>query len=147
MIKSLMIACLCLAVLASCEEELSVEQQIILTINEMEALAEAGERKKFMKHVAGEFSGQLGRMSKAEFNRFMILQWNENQKLHAQLGPITVRELGLGRASADFGGLITGGRGLLPERGRMLQFETSWILEDDEWLMESATWDPIRLDD
>ena len=146
MTRSLITACLCLAVLTGCEEELSVEQQIILTINEMETLAEAGERNKFMEHVAGEFNGQLGRMTKAEFNRFMIMQWNENQKLHAQLGPINVRELGPGTATAEFSGLITGGRGLLPERGQMLQFETSWILDDGEWLMETATWDPVRLD-
>jgi hypothetical protein len=144
--RSLITVCLCLVFLAACKEELSVEQQIILTINEMETLAEAGERKKFMSHIAGEFNGQLGRMSKAEFNRFMIMQWNENQKLHAQLGPISVRETGPGTASAEFGGLITGGRGLLPERGQMLQFETSWILDDGEWLMETATWDPILMD-
>ena len=142
MIRSaLLVSALCL--LVACGEELTVEQQIIRTINTMEALAEAGERGDFMDLVAGEFDGQLGRMTKEEFNRFMVMQWNENSKLHAQLGAITVRELGPGLATAEFPGLITGGRGLLPERGQLFEFTTRWILQDDQWLLVSASWDPV----
>jgi hypothetical protein len=146
MIARLICACLLVLALFACGEELSVEQQIIRTINEMEALAEAGERRDFMEFVAGEFDGQLGRLTKEEFRRFMVLQWNENQRLNAQLGPISVTELGEGMAAADFSGLITGGRGLLPERGQMFNFETSWLMIDGQWQLVSAVWEPIRLD-
>jgi hypothetical protein len=49
-------------------------------------------------------------------------------------------------AAADFSGLITGGRGLLPERGQMFNFETSWLMIDGQWQLVSAVWEPIRLD-
>ena len=146
MIVRLICVCLLFLALFVCSEELSVEQQIIRTINQMEELAEAGERRDFMKFVAGDFEGQLGRLTKEEFRRFMILQWNENHRLNAQLGPINVRELGEGMAAADFSGLITGGRGLLPERGEMFSFETSWLKVDGQWQMISAIWEPVRLD-
>jgi len=146
MTRCLAFVILMLAILASCSEELSLEQQIIGTINEMEQLAEEGKRGAFIDKVAGEFSGQLGVMSKEEFNRFMIMQWNRNNKLHAQLFPISVRSLGPGMAAADFNGLITGGRGLLPERGQLFHFETTWLEDDGEWLLVTANWEPVRME-
>ena len=139
-------ACLLALLLASCAEELTLEQQIIGTINEMEAFAEAGERRSFMAMVTEDFSGQLKTLTKEEFRRFMILQWNVNLRLHAALGPIHVRSLGEGMAVADFNGLITGGRGWIPERGQLYKFRTTWLLNGSDWLLATAQWEPIRVD-
>ena len=146
MTRRFTLALLLALVLPSCGDEPTLEQQIIGTINEMEQLAEEGKRGAFIDKVAGEFSGKLGLLSKDEFNRFMIMQWNRNNKLHAQLFPIAVRSLGPGMAAADFNGLITGGRGLLPERGQLFHFETTWLEEDGEWLLATANWEPVSMD-
>ncbi len=137
---------LALLVLSSCGDEPTVEQQIIGVITEMEQLMEAGKRGAFMEKVADDFSGQLGMLTRDEFRRFMIFQWNQNQRLHAQLFPIRVRKLGPGAAAADFRAFITGGRGFIPERGQLYQFETTWLKDGDDWLLLSANWDPVRLD-
>ncbi len=137
---------LALLLLSSCGDEPTVEQQIIGVITEMEQLMEAGKRGAFMEKVADDFSGQLGMLTRDEFRRFMIFQWNQNQRLHAQLFPIRVRKLGPGAATADFKALITGGRGFIPERGQLYQFETTWLKDGDDWLLLSANWDPVRLD-
>ena len=139
-------ALLALLLLSACGDEPTVEQQIIGVITEMEQLAEEGKRGAFMSRVAGDFSGQLGVLTRDEFRRFMIMQWNQNLKLHAQLFPIRVRKLGRGMAAANFKALITGGRGLIPERGQLYQIETTWKKDGDDWLLVSAKWDPVRLD-
>jgi len=137
---------LALLLLSSCSDEPTLEQQIIGLITEMEQLMESGKRGAFMKKVAEDFSGQLGALTRDEFRRFMIMQWNQNQRLHAQLFPISVRKLGPGMAAANFKALITGGRGLIPERGQLYQFETTWLKNGDDWLLLSANWDPVRLE-
>jgi hypothetical protein len=146
MIRLAIALILVLLMLSSCSDEMTVEQQIIATIQEMEKRAEAGERAGFMEMVAGEFSGQLGSLSKLEFQRLMIMQWNQHSRLHAQLFPIFVRELGPGMATADFNALITGGRGLLPESGELFSIHTQWIQEGSDWLLVSADWEPVRME-
>ena len=136
--------CLVFPLLFSCSKEQTVEQQIIGTIIEMEALAEAGERRPFMKFVDDDFSGQQNALNKEEFRRFMVLQWNVNQRLHAQLGPIHVNSTGSDTAQAKFSGLITGGRGLIPERGQLYEFHTTWVRTGGDWLLASAEWKGIR---
>jgi hypothetical protein len=132
--------------LGACADEPTVEQQIIAAIRQMEEFAENGERASFMGMVAGEFDGQLGSLSKFEFQRLMIMQWNRNSRLHAQLFPISVRDLGSGLASAEFNALITGGRGLIPKRGEFYAIKTQWIKEDGDWLLLKAEWVPKRLE-
>ena len=142
MARSLTLALLAALLFTSCSDELTLEQQIIAAVTQMEALAEDGDRRGFMDMVAGDFSGQLGSLSKDEFRRFMVIQWNEYRRLQAQLFPIHVRELGPGKAAADFKALITGGPGLLPDSGQVYNIRTRWTLLDGEWLLESADWDP-----
>ena len=145
MTRKIAVPLLTLILLASCgDDEPSLEQQIIGTITEMEALAEAGERAPFMDMVAGDFQGQLGSLSKEEFRRLMIMQWNVHNRLHAQLFPIHVRDLGPGMAAADFKALITGGRGLIPDSGELYRFKTHWLQDGKDWLLVSAEWEPVR---
>ena len=144
MTRVFIIALLALVLLNACKDELSLEQQIIATILEMEELAEAGDRADFMKLVAKDFNGQLGILDKGEFRRFMIMQWNVHQRLHAQLFPISVRSLGEGMAAAEFKALITGGRGLIPDSGQLYSFETRWLQDGNDWLLASARWEPVR---
>ena len=109
-------AALAAFLLVACGEKLSLEQQIIATLQVMEEAAEQGEHFEFMGYVANSFSGQYGSMDRREFHRFMIFQINQNRRLHAQFFPIYVKESGEALASAHFKLLVTGGGGLLPGR-------------------------------
>ena len=141
--------CLALVLLlvTACGGEQTVEQQIIATIIEMEAYGEEGRRGSFMKMVHETFIGQQGAMTRDEFRLFMIMQWNRNQRLQAQLFPIRVRELEQGQASANFRALITGGRGLIPERGQLYEITTVWVKSDGDWLLTEADWVPVPLEE
>ena len=138
---------LALALLVACGEEPSVEQQIIATLRNMEYAAEEGEHFEFIGYVADDFSGQQGSMNRREFHRFMIFQINRNRRLQAQFFPIFARESGEGIASAHFRILITGGAGLLPERGQLFEVNTEWTRTGSDWLLQSADWKPVQFID
>jgi hypothetical protein len=129
--------------LSACGEEPTLEQQIIGVINEMETLAEAGERGAFMDRVDEAFAGQQGTLLREEFRRYLVLQWNQHQRLYAQLFPISVQAEGRNHARARFKALVTGGRGMLPDRGELYQIDTTWRKVDGDWLLLSADWVPV----
>lgn len=131
--------------LGACSDKLSVEQQIIATLRNMEYAAEEGDHFEFIAYVSDTFGGQQGSMDRRDFHRFMIFQINQNRRLQAQFFPIFVKETGEGQASAHFRILVTGGGGLLPDRGQLFEVETQWSGNDDDWLLESADWKPVDL--
>ena len=131
--------------LAACSESLTVEQQIIATLRNMEVAAEAGEHFDFMAHVAEDFQGQLGDMDRQAFHRFMIFQINQHRRLRAQFFPIYVTDLGNGQATAKFQLLVTGGAGLLPDSGQLYDVQTRWTRDSSDWMLTGAEWEPVRM--
>jgi hypothetical protein len=139
----LLIGALLIVSISACDPPLTVSQQVIATIREMETSMENGERRPFIKHVAEDFSGQNGQLNRMELQRLVIFQLNRHQRLNAQLFPISVTETGENRATASFRALITGGPGWIPDQGQLYDFETHWRYESDEWILASADWTPI----
>lgn len=136
---------LAVLLLSGCSEKLSVEQQVIATIRNMEYAAEEGLHLEFMGYVADSFGAQHGSMDRREFHRFMIFQINQNRRLRAQLFPVFVKETGEATASAHFRVLVTGGAGLLPENGQLFEVETQWLREGNDWLLLQAGWEAVQL--
>lgn len=133
--------------LTACGEELTVEQQVIATIREMEAHIEAGERRPFMDYISADFSGQNGRLNREQLRALMIMQLNRYQRLQGQLFPIRVEETGDDSATARFRALVTGGPDWIPDSGQVFDFETHWRQTDGEWKVTAATWSPVPLDE
>lgn len=133
--------------LTACDDELTVEQQVIATIRNMEYAAEEGQHLEFMTYIAESFGAQQGSMDRREFHRFMIFQINQNRRLQAQIFPIYVTETGEETASAQFRILVTGGAGLLPESGRLFNVETNWLRDGGDWQLNQADWEPSSLPD
>lgn len=140
-------AVLLVGLLLACSEELTVEQQIIATLRNMEAAAEEGQHLDFMAYVADSFDGQNSSMGRREFHRFMLFQINQKRRLHAQIFPVHVQESGDDQATADFKILVTGGAGLIPDSGQLFEVDTIWLNSGGEWLLEKANWVPVRLPD
>lgn len=142
---SLSILLIALLLLSGCREELSVEQQVIASIETMESAAEEGRHLDFMGHVADGFRAQYESMDRREFHRFMIFQINENRRLHANFFPIHVRQTGEATASAEFRVLVTGGGGLIPDRGQLFDVKTDWVLDGGDWQLVKADWETARV--
>ena len=128
-----------------CEESLSVEQQIIIQIRDMESLIENGERREFMKHVAAKFSGQRQSVNRDQLNALILYQFNRHRNLQAQLLPIHVTALTPELAEARFNALLTGGPGALPDSGQVYEITTRWELREEEWMLVGAEWEPADL--
>jgi len=133
-------ATLALLALSGCGERGSVSDQVKAAISDMETLGEAGDRGGFMDYVTEDFQGQGGTLTRDDFNRLLLLQWNQNRRIGAQLFPVEVTELGPTLATARFRMLLTGGAGWLPERGQLFDVETSWQKEGGDWKLWRATW-------
>lgn len=131
--------------LAACSPELSLEQQIVATLKNMEAHIEAGERREFMSYVADDFRGQGGELNHDQLNGLLLYQLRRYQRVHAQLLPVTVRPAGVDEAEASFQILLTGGAGLLPESGQLYEVSSLWRFQDGQWLLQSAQWQPARV--
>lgn len=131
--------------LTGCGESLTVEQQVIATLRNMEAAAENGEHFEFMAYVADNFDAQQGEMDRRAFHRFMIFQMNQHRRLRSQLFPIRVNEISAELANAEFRVLVTGGGGLLPESGQLFDVVTQWLREDGDWMLSRATWEAVYL--
>ena len=138
---------LLLAGLSACSQPLTVEQRIIATIREMEAKVEEGERRPFMEHIAEDFTGQGGALTREQTRAMFIYQLNRHQRLQAQLFPIHVTESSENTATADFRALVTGGPNWIPESGQVFDFETHWRLVDDEWYLYAVSWTPVVLEE
>ena len=138
---------LVLVLLAACGEKITVEQQIIATLRNMEYAAEEGQHLDFMGYITDSFEGQQGSMDRREFHRFMIFQINQHRRLQAQLFPIYVSETGEETASAHFKILVTGGAGLVPDSGQLFEVETRWLRDGGGWVLSGANWEAVRLPD
>ena len=145
--KVFLCAGMTLLLLLACSKQLTVEQQVIATLRNMEVAAEAGEHLEFIGYVAVTFTAQHGSMARRDFHRFMIYQINQHRRQRAQFFPIYVTDLGNDQAAAQFQLLVTGGAGLLPESGQLYEVQTRWIRDGSEWMLEGAEWEPVYLPD
>jgi hypothetical protein len=144
--KVLLSLALLAGLLVACSQELTLQQQIIATLRNMEAHIEQGERREFMAYVATDFRGQGGELNYDQLNALLLYQLRRYQRVHAQLLPVTVREAGLDEAEASFRILLTGGnKGLLPENGQLYEISSLWRYQDGDWLLQSAQWQPVRV--
>ena len=132
--------------LVACDKPLTVEQRIIATIRDMESTIEAGERRAFMEHIADDFTGQNEAMTRDQVHAMVLYQLNRHKRLQVQLFPIHVKEAGVDLALATFRALVTGGPKWIPESGQVYDFETQWQLTDGDWVLHSASWTPVALD-
>jgi len=147
MVRLLLGATLAVLLLSACGEKLTVGQQIIATLRNMEVAAEQGQHLEFMTYVADSFGGQKGSMDRRAFHRFMLFQINQNRRLQAQFFPIYVTETGEDTASAHFRLLVTGGAGLLPDSGQLFEVETQWQRDGSDWVLNEADWQAVQLPD
>ena len=113
----------------------------------LNVLCFAVEHFEFMGYLAYTFSAQQGLMDRREFHRFMIFQINQNRRLQAQFFPIFVQEAGIDMATAQFQLLVTGGGGLLPDRGQLFEVKTQWQRMGGDWMLSKADWEAVRLID
>lgn len=109
----------------------------------MSAMEQALEARKVFEaiaFVADDFQGQHGAMSRRDLLALMHVYQRRYQQLNVQRLPLGFTHDGGNFATVTFQLLVSGGQGLLPESGRLLEVETTWILEGRTWLLWRANW-------
>lgn len=91
--------------------------------------------------VADDFAGQQGNVSRERLFALVKIYRNRYQNIGINRLPATLSHDGGNFLSADFQVLLTGGQGWLPEQGRMMQVQTTWLEEGGEWKLWRAQWD------
>lgn len=136
-----MVALLAVLGIAGCRKT-PPEEAIRTAIGQMQAAAEARQVGDILDSVAEDFVGPQG-MDRKAFRQYLSLVSLRNEKIAVDLGPMDVALFG-DRATASFTAATRGGSGaLLPDRAQVHRVETGWRLDDGEWKLISAKWEPV----
>jgi len=115
------------------------EQQLIATIERMEAAIEQRDSAEFMDAISEDFAGNDGQMDRRQLRGYLAAQMLGNNRVAVVLGPPQITFHGSDRATLRIGAVVSGGR-LLPERVEGLTVESGWRLEGGQWHCYSADW-------
>lgn len=117
------------------------EQRLRATLETMHQAIEARQIGAAMAPVAEDFVGEQG-LDAAGLRRLMQLQMLGNRRIGVTLGPVDV-QVRDDTARVRFTALLTGGSGRwLPEQAQTYQVTTGWRLQDGDWQLIHAQWEP-----
>lgn len=133
-------ACAALCLLACARE--SPEQAVRERMAELQAAIEARDPGDVRALLAEDFVGPGG-MDRERAVRLAQVSFLRHRKVGVTIaGPLQVR-MQPRHATVAFDAALTGGSGrLLPDAARLYSVETGWRLDDGEWRLTSATWEP-----
>lgn len=118
------------------------EQRLREQLDALQAAIDARDAGAIEEVLAEDFVGNEG-MDRQGARRLAAGTFLRYRAIGARLGPVRIDLQGEHRATAGFTALVSGGDGnLLPERGQVYQVTTGWRLDDGDWRIVSATWEP-----
>lgn len=130
----------CGLLLAACMRD-APEQRLRATLQDMHAAIEARDIGDAMAPVATDFVGANG-LDAAGLKRLMQLQMLGHRQIGVTVGPLDVELRGT-TATVRFTALLTGGSGgWVPEQAQTYQVTTGWRLQDGDWMLYHAQWEP-----
>ena len=120
------------------------EKGIRRSIDLMIAAVEQGKHSQFIELVDSGFSadgphGQLNKFQSGIFLRSQLKRYGQ-LTVHLVALNIEVDPIYEGQANATAELLVTGGRGLLPENGRLVSVKSRWISHITEWRLQQLDW-------
>ena len=116
------------------------EEALRATIAAMQSAAESRDADALAEPLAADFVGPGG-MDRDAFRRTAALLWLRSREIGVTLGPLDVEVTGE-HARVGFTAATRGGAGILPEQAQVYRVRTAWRLEDGDWRLISAEWEP-----
>lgn len=128
-----------------CSEAPPAEEQIRTKINGAKEAIENLNPDALEDVLAPDFEIRTGSKN-YDLNliqKTMQLYAFKKQKVNIALGPLQIEmdPYNTQLASMKTSALITGGRGILPEDGRIYNVKTKWRLFGDQWLLTHLSWE------
>ena len=117
------------------------EQRLRDSVEALHDALEARDGAGMQEWIAEDFIGPEG-MDRVAAKRLAQVMFLRHRHLRIALGPKQVTMLP-GHATVRFSAAIAGGSGvLMPDSARLYDVETGWRLEDGDWRLTSASWEP-----
>jgi hypothetical protein len=130
----------CLAA-AACQRA-TPEQQLRDTVDGLQQAIDERDAGDVARTLAADFVGNDG-LDREAARRMATAMFLQHRQVGARLGPLEVRMTGDAHAKVEFTAALTGGSGgWLPDSGQVYRVRTGWRIEDGEWRMSSAQWQP-----
>jgi hypothetical protein len=131
---------LALAALAACARD-TPETALRAQLQRMQTAATERRAGDFMEGVSADFIGNDG-MDRAALHNLMRAQVLGNSTIGVTIGPVEFEEES-GQATLRFTALLTGSQGrFIPDSAQTYSIITGWRLEDGEWRVYYAQWNP-----
>lgn len=128
-----------LSCLPACRRE-SAEDALRERIADLERAVQARDAGELRGFLADDFVGNDG-MDREGAVRLAQISFLRYRRIGVVLGPLQV-ELHERRATVRGSAMLTGGEGALPGSAQAYDVVTGWRLEDGEWRLVSAAWEP-----
>lgn len=131
------------SLLTGCGPPAPDQEQIDQRIDDMiQALADRNARA-FMAPLADDFDAETWNMDPRGVRLLLNREMRSHERLRARVFDRSIELHGDDRATVDFQAIVTGGSGLIPERGRWYQVRTGWRKDGSDWMLISASWEAI----
>jgi ketosteroid isomerase-like protein len=131
---------LTLLILAACGKT-PPEQALRDSMAGLQAAVEARDASAMQSFLAEDFIGP-DRLDRDGARRMATLYLMRHDNIGTTVGPLAV-QMQEDHAQVDFTVALTGGSGrLLPESGQVYAVRSGWRIEDGDWKMTSANWEP-----
>lgn len=129
--------------LAACGTGEPPEARLRARVDALQAAVEGREGSAIGGFIAPDFIGPQAmdregavRMARGAFLRYRSVGV-------AVVGPVSIELQGRDHARVRFDAALTGGSGgVVPESARVWSVDTGWRIDDGDWRMTSAEWEP-----
>ena len=136
-----MAACATVLCIAACAKS-DVEEAVRTRVALLQAAIDARDAGDVQALLAEDFVGNDG-LDRRGARQLAAGVFLRHRDVSATLGPVQVELRGREDAIARFTVLAAGGSGgVLPERGQVYEVETGGRLQDGEWRLLNASWEP-----
>jgi len=132
------ILCLCIS---SCGETDDLDQ-IKNKINRLQTAVEEEKPEDFIDILDKGFLGNE-HLTKVLIKKYLILNLMRHSNIEVRIShtDIVINKSDPSLASVNIKVLLTGGKGLVPEQGRLMEIKSQWVKYNNEWMVKIARWD------
>lgn len=129
--------------LVACSENPD-ETRLLQRLDALETALQEKQADTALDLLTDRFSTGRGE-TRDDIRRLLLLHFFRNRNIGVVRSQteVTLDEADSGQASIRFHALVTGGEGLLPDRGRQFRVESHWLFEEGDWYLDRLEWQPL----
>lgn len=129
--------------LAACSKNPD-EARLLQRLDALETALQEKQADAVLDLLTDRFTTGRGE-TRDDVKRLLLLHFFRNRNIGVVRSQtdVTLDEADPVQASIRFHALVTGGEGLLPERGRQFRVESHWLFEKGDWYLDRLEWQPL----